>query len=111
MNAIDRPRAIHNHAPAVARSDARAELAHHAFDLRVHSLFNLFGAALVMYCGFRILDVDDTGVSGEPGRAAMQPNLLSYCALAIFVAIAAFCLFEACRSWRSRGSDDHVQRR
>jgi hypothetical protein len=80
--------------PSLARlydtpSDAQIELTHYRFELRVHALIVLFSATLIGYLGFRVWNMAD-----EPRDA------LSYCVVAIVIAIATICLVEAHRSWR-----------
>ena len=81
-------------------SDARTELVRHAVDLRVHALVMLATAILAAYCGFRVLDLDSSTISGQPLWIAMPPDLLSIGAMAMFIVFATLCMREAHRSWR-----------
>ena len=96
MNAISRPSMSDIRLPVDAQSDARTELAHHARDLRIHGLIMLATGALSAYCAFCLSGV----VATQAVPIGMQPDLLSLCALVIFVALSGFCFTEAHRCWK-----------
>jgi hypothetical protein len=104
MNAISPRPAIHHELhldPGPdAHSDALTELARHQFDLRVHALVMLASAGLAVFTGARLCDAADTSVSVDAAPVPMPFDILSFCALGVFVGIAALCLFEAHRCWR-----------
>ena len=92
------PLTTRDHVPTNADADTRRELARNRIDL--HALIMLGNAILIAYFGFLIWTMDIVLVSGKLVRIAVQPDLLSYCVLAVTSAIAAICLFEAFRSWQ-----------
>ncbi len=100
MNAISRQPAIHHESIPDAHSDAQTELARHLVDLRVHAVVMLASAGLALFSGIRLCDAVDMSVPVNMASWAMPCNVLSICALSVFVGIAALCLFEAHRCWR-----------
>lgn len=100
MNAISYPFLVQYEAAADPKSDAGAELAHHAFDLRAHAAIMLFNAALAIYCGARIVGFDNPLGAGTPARIEMAPGALSICAAMIFIGIAGLCVLGAYGFWR-----------
>jgi hypothetical protein len=100
MNAIYNPYAVNRRGAAVVHSDPRTELARHCFDLRVHAVIMLFNTMMLAYCGFRVLNVADDFMPTEARWITIPHDPLSFCVLAIFIAIAALCLAEARRAWR-----------
>jgi hypothetical protein len=82
-----------------AQAEARTELGHHLFDLRVHTLFMLFNATLATYIGVRVSGLDSAVLSQDSAIFSMPADFMSGCALTVFLVIAALCLLEAYRSW------------
>ncbi len=99
MNAMSHP-PLSRPYPVDAQSDARTELVHHARDLRIHGLIMLFAGALSAYCGYRLVAMGSGTVGGQRVSIGLQPDLLSMCALVVFVALSGFCLIEAHRCWK-----------
>ena len=112
MNAISPRPAIHHEIHLDlgpdAHSDAQTELARHQFDLRVHALVMLASAGLAVFTGARLCDAVDTPVSVDAAPAPMPLDILSFCALAVFIGIGALCLFEAHRCWRKATITGHA---
>jgi hypothetical protein len=75
--------------------DTKDEMTRHRFDLRVHALIMMITAILAGYCGVRILDIGDMTPS-----VALPGNILSNCAMMIFLAIGALCFLESFRFWK-----------
>jgi hypothetical protein len=100
MNAISPRQAIHHDPIPDAHTDAQTELARHQFDLRVHALVMLASAGLASFTGIRLCDAVDTTVSVDMTTVPMPFDMMSFCALGVFVGITALCLFEAHRCWR-----------
>jgi hypothetical protein len=99
MNAMSHP-PMSRPRPIDAQSDARTELGKHARDLRIHALIMLLTGALLAYSGFRLLDVGSSLVGGQHVLIGMAQDVLSLGALAVFAALAGFCLIEAHRCWK-----------
>jgi hypothetical protein len=57
-------------------------------------------AALAGYCGFLVTDASTLMTPDEAIPIGSSPDLMSLCAAAVFVAVAAPCLIEARRCWK-----------
>jgi len=118
MNAIGHPLVIQRSVREALHPDARSELAHHYFDLRIHALVMLSTAILAAYCGYRILDGGGAATSDDLANIVMPGDVLSIAGATVFVVISALCLVQAHSAWRKAAvavvrnalSDDALRR-